>query len=121
MNLRFVLIIYNILFPIALLFLLPRYLLKIIRRGNYSKSFGERFGIYSSEKKEKLSNIEKSIWIHAVSVGEVNVAIKLIKSLRRASPSKSIVLSTTTPTGHDIAKSSGADLIYITHWIFYLL
>ena len=112
MSLRLVLFIYNIVFPVALLFLLPGYLLKIFRRGNYSNSFGERFGIYSSEKKEKLSNIEKPIWIHAVSVGEVNVAIKLIKSLRREAPSKSIVLSTTTPTGHDIAKSSGADLIF---------
>ena len=112
MSLRLVLFIYNLVFPIALLLLLPGYLLKIFRRGNYSNFFGERFGIYSSEKKEKLSNIEKPIWIHAVSVGEVNVAIKLIKSLRIASPSKSIVLSTTTTTGHDIAKSSGADLIF---------
>ena len=59
MSLRLVLFIYNLVFPIALLFLLPGYLLKIFRRGNYSNSFGERFGIYSSEKKEKLSNIEK--------------------------------------------------------------
>ena len=54
MSLRLVLFIYNLVFPIALLFLLPGYLLKIFRRGNYSNSFGERFGIYSSEKKEKL-------------------------------------------------------------------
>ena len=59
MSLRLVLFIYNIVFPIALLFLLPGYLLKIFRRGNYSNSFGERFGIYSSEKKEKNRGEER--------------------------------------------------------------
>lgn len=42
--------------------------------------------------------------MHAVSVGEVNVARKLIKSLLFASPDTSIVLTSTTPTGHALAK-----------------
>ena len=111
MNLRFVLIIYNILFPVVLCFLLPRYLLKIIRRGNYSKSFGERLGIFSSEKQIRLSEIRNPIWIHAVSVGEVNVAKKLIKSLKSMEFEQAIILSTTTPTGHSVAKNSDADLV----------
>lgn len=42
--------------------------------------------------------------MHAVSVGEVNVARKLVKSLLQASPDTSIVLTSTTPTGHALAK-----------------
>ena len=100
------------LFPIVFLILLPGYLLKVFKRGNYKSSFGERLGFFSLDKENKLSKLEKPIWIHAVSVGEVNIAKKFINSLKILHPDRSIVLSTTTPTGYSIASSSNADLIF---------
>ena len=37
---------YNLLFPVALLFFLPGIFVKMVRRGNYRHNFGQRFGFY---------------------------------------------------------------------------
>jgi len=68
---------YNLFFPIVLLLLLPGFLIRMTRRGNYRHKFGQRFGIYSAGVREKLVSTNR-VWIHAVSVGEVNIALKLI-------------------------------------------
>ena len=55
------------------------------------------------------------IWIHAVSVGEVNIAMKLIQALRESDSSLEFVLSTTTSTGFKLAatrKTSWLEPIY---------
>ena len=54
----------------------------------------EKIGFFQGEK-----NVNKSIWIHAVSVGEVNVALKLIQDLEEILESPNFILSTTTLTG----------------------
>jgi len=59
--------------------------------------------------KEKLKGVndlphfKKSLWIHASSVGEVHLAKTLITSLQEHGETRSIVLSTFTPTGFDLA------------------
>jgi len=45
------------------------------------------------------------VWIHAASVGEVNAAIPLIKTIQKHEPSKIILVSTTTPTGARVIQS----------------
>lgn len=105
---------YNLLFPIVLLVLLPGFLIRMTRRGNYRHKFGQRFGIYSAGVREKLVGMNR-VWVHAVSVGEVNVALKLIQSLREEDPGLAFVLSTTTSTGFKLAvsrKSAWLEPIY---------
>jgi 3-deoxy-D-manno-octulosonic-acid transferase len=68
--------IYNLFWPIGLLFFLPGYLAKMIRRGGYREKFGQRLGRYDRALRARLSK-QRSTWLHAVSVGEVNVALKL--------------------------------------------
>ena len=83
MRVRAILLLYNFILPLIFLGALPGYVLKIVRRGNYGDGFGERFGFYSIKKREILLNLDRPLWIHAVSVGEVNIAKKLILSIKR--------------------------------------
>ena len=46
-----------------------------------------------------------SLWLHAVSVGEVQAAAGLIRALRQRFPAVSIVVSTVTPTGAQRAQA----------------
>ena len=78
-------IIYNLLWPLGLLFFLPGYLLKMFRRGGYREKFGQRLGIYSEDMRLRLAK-RRSTWLHAVSVGEVAVALKLASALRALQP-----------------------------------
>src|SRR6266446_2623613 len=94
--------IYNLFWPIGLLFFLPGYLAKMIRRGGYREKFGQRLGFYDRELRVRPSK-QRSTWLHAVSVGEVNVALKLANALRMLDPDLRCVLTTTTTTGFALA------------------
>jgi len=61
----------------------------------------EKIGLYKGKK-----NSNKSIWVHAVSVGEVNVALKLIQDLEEVLENPNFVLSTTTLTGAKKAREN---------------
>ncbi len=106
--------IYNLFWPIGLLFFLPGYLVKMIRRGGYGEKFGQRLGIYDCELRVRLSK-QKSTWLHAVSVGEVNVALKLADSLRALEPDLHCVLTTTTTTGFALANKNAPAWIEVIY------
>jgi 3-deoxy-D-manno-octulosonic-acid transferase len=95
-------LLYNLAFPFVLLALLPSFLLRMIRRGKYRHKFGQRFAIYSPRVLNKLRR-DNNIWVHAVSVGEVLIALKLIGEMKKSDPSLRVVLSTTTSTGFRLA------------------
>lgn len=96
-------LLYNLLFPLGLLVFLPGYLLKMRRRGNYRRHFGQRFGFYSDAVRGRLAG-RLHTWIHAVSVGEVGIALKLAAKLRELEPTFSCALTTTTTTGFAFAE-----------------
>jgi 3-deoxy-D-manno-octulosonic-acid transferase len=91
-------LLYNILFTLFFCLSAPFYFLKMWRRGNWRQGFGERFGRFSSKVKQAMTN-RHVLWIHAVSVGEVNVATQLIAAIQFRLPNLKIVVSTTTSTG----------------------
>lgn len=93
---------YNVLFVIGFLLMLPKFLLRMARRGGYAKDFSQRFGQYRPEVVAKLDE-GRRIWVHAVSVGEVFVALKLMADWRERRPELRFVLTTNTSTGHSIA------------------
>ncbi len=68
------------------------------RRGNWRPGFRERFGRYDPNLKQALTN-RHILWLHAVSVGEVNVLVHLIRALEVRAPNLKFVVSTTTTTG----------------------
>ena len=95
--------IYNLLFPLAFLLLLPKFLSRMARRGGYKKHFEQRFGIYGHGTTARLAE-GRRIWIHAVSVGELFVALRFVEEYRKAHPDALFVVSTNTSTGHKLAK-----------------
>jgi 3-deoxy-D-manno-octulosonic-acid transferase len=101
---------YNLFWPFGLLLFLPGYIVKMIRRGGYREKFGQRFGLYDAEARRKLAK-QGSTWLHAVSVGEVAIALKLASQLRALEPERQFVLTTTTTTGFALAKKNAL------HWI----
>lgn len=90
--------IYNVVFTIFFCLASPYYYLKMIRRGGWREGFAQRFGRYSSKIKQALTN-RHVLWLHAVSVGEVNVCTQLIAALEPRVPNLKMVVSTTTTTG----------------------
>jgi 3-deoxy-D-manno-octulosonic-acid transferase len=107
-------LIYNLFWPIGLLFFLPGYFVKMIRRGGYRAKFGQRLGIYDHELRARLSK-QKSTWLHAVSVGEVNIALKLANALRVLEPDLHCVLTTTTTTGFALANKNAPRWIEVLY------
>ncbi len=105
---------YNLLFPIGLLFFLPGYLLKMTRRGNYREKFGQRLGFYDDKLRGHL-NSKRITWMHAVSVGEVAVALKLAVRLKELDPELFCVLTTTTTTGFAFAVKESPDWIEVMY------
>ena len=72
-------------------------------RRKYAEGFDERRGIYTKEKCFK-----EAIWVHAVSVGEVQAALPFISEVKKDALSQNVLLSTTTMTGTKVAKQLGA-------------
>lgn len=89
---------YNILFIIFFVLSAPYYFWRMRRRGNWLPGFGQRFAKYDPSLKQALTN-RHVIWMHAVSVGEVNLCTQIIRVLEPRVPNLKIVVSTTTTTG----------------------
>jgi 3-deoxy-D-manno-octulosonic-acid transferase len=107
-------LIYNLLYPLGLLLFLPGQISKLLRRGNYRHGFGQRFGVYDREVQARLAS-HRCTWIHAVSVGEVAIALKLSAKLKELDPGFFCVLTTTTTTGFAFANQEageGMEVLY---------
>ena len=92
---------YNLVFTPVYVLLLPRFFVRMWRRGGYRDSFGQRFGNYEPSLRKRLPR--DRVWVHAVSVGEVQVALRFIEAWREAEPDALFVLSLTTSTGRRVA------------------
>lgn len=94
---------YNILFSFSFVLSSPYYFARLWRRGTkqrgfaWKKGFAQRFGKYDSKLKQAITNRHR-LWMHAVSVGEVNVSTQLIQGIEQRLPNLKIVISTTTTT-----------------------
>lgn len=85
--------IYNLFSYILLPFVVLKLYYRSIKAKDYRKRIQERFGFVPCICEKE------PIWIHAVSVGEFIAAAPLIKEIQKRSPDKTILITTTTPTG----------------------
>jgi 3-deoxy-D-manno-octulosonic-acid transferase len=84
----------------------PILLYRMIRHGRYRTGWGQRFGNATRQNPQK-----PCIWLHAVSMGEVNAAQTLIAEIEKQLPEYEIVISTTTDTGF-----ARADKLFAQKW-----
>lgn len=95
---------YSLLWLLALPFVLLRLAWRARRQPGYLQDLGQRFALFAGPKPQK------TIWLHAVSVGETRAAEPLVRALRARWPDHTVVLTQMTPTGRETARSLfGAD------------
>ncbi len=113
--------IYSLLLGVAAFVLTPYWLVQGLRHGKYFSNLGERLGLsYSSLK--PFSELHGSILLHAVSVGEVLSGVSLARRLKEAYPGRRLIISTTTITGHSLARErmpfADAIMYFPLDWVF---
>lgn len=97
--------IYQPVFLLAFLVYSPVLLWRIAFDRRYRKGFRERMGFVPRRRGDR-----PVVWIHGVSVGEVKAASNFIAQLRRQRPDLQLVVSATTPNGHQVARQEYKDL-----------
>jgi 3-deoxy-D-manno-octulosonic-acid transferase len=108
-------LLYSVATLIALVALSPYFLYQALRHKKYVGSLGQRLGYLPVAL--NLDG-EPSIWIHAVSVGEVLSTRPVIDELRKRYPSLRLFLSTTTRSGQQLARRSITDIDGIFYFPF---
>ena len=96
--------VYSILMGLAALVTAPYWLLQGLIKRKYLSNLSERLGFSISGLEKLPSQRPGAIWIHAVSVGEAIAGIPLAKRLKELYPQRPLIISTTTLTGHALAK-----------------
>ena len=99
---------YNLLTYLLFLPYVAYWLARGITNRSYLHRIGERLGI-------GYPRLQRSIWIHAVSVGEVVAAVPLIRALGRRYPDRPLLVTTVTPTGAARVASLFGDEVHHTY------
>ncbi len=98
--------IYTFTLAVGLLLAFPYYL---VRFRKYLPTLADRFGFV------KLPQMKASIWVHAVSVGEIKAVERLLERLQEQFPKNPLVVSTVTPAGQALARER-SDIIHSTFY-----
>jgi tetraacyldisaccharide 4'-kinase len=98
---RFIYLLYNVALLIAAPLISFYFLVRVRRDHRYARSFAERLGSlpFSPEVTPAAS-----IWLHAVSVGEVLSAVEVVRRLRTEYPAAPVYVSVTTVAGRQLAE-----------------
>ncbi len=104
-------ILLDIVYCVGMLVYSPVIIARMIRHGRYRSNFSQRLG-----KAPKKYGLQPVIWIHGVSLGEVNAARPLVDELHSQMPDFRIVISSTTDTGLAAANRNFAPGHEIFQW-----
>ena len=100
----------NIAYAAALTAVSPLVLHRMIRHGRYRRGIGQKLlGLSSEQAAQIRGNAERTIWLHAVSVGEVNLLPELVRRLEKQHPEIALAISSSTDTGFDLARKHFGD------------
>jgi 3-deoxy-D-manno-octulosonic-acid transferase len=104
---------YRVLYFLGFLCYIPRFIWGMLFQKKWRKSFHLRL---FPRPLVKLSH--KTVWLHAVSVGEVLAAQSVISEMMAFDPSLQLVVSTITETGHETAKKTYPQAVSIVYLPF---
>ena len=104
------------LYSAALYLLAPVTIYHLIWRGfrhnEYFHRWGERYAVYAPGQPAAAPEAHaETVWVHAVSVGEVNAAAALVNALRRERPGLRLLVTTITPTGSQRVRALWGDTV----------
>lgn len=105
-------VVYNILMPFLILLGVGPWVIKMLKRGGFGTGLLERVGIYKESIDFEASGV---VYVHAVSVGEVLIALKLIEAWHTEHPQDRFVLAPTTATGHAVAVNSATEFVRVIY------
>ena len=97
-------LVYSVLMGIAAALLAPYWIIQGLRHGKYLPNLKERLGFSFPGLQNLSAEKNGTIWLHAVSVGEVLSSLTLARRLKEKFPKSSLVISTTTITGQALAR-----------------
>jgi 3-deoxy-D-manno-octulosonic-acid transferase len=103
----------DLLYLLAIVIISPKVIYRIIRQGRYRSGWAQRLGKVGRHHPDK-----KCVWIHAVSVGEVNATKTLVAALQKELGEYEIVISSTTDTGLARAKALYAEQLSVFYFPF---
>jgi 3-deoxy-D-manno-octulosonic-acid transferase len=93
---------YSLLLLLALVLTTPWWLWEMARHGKYRIGWRERLGVVPHRLFDRVA--PDTIWIHAVSVGEVLAVSQMVDELKARLSGWRVVVSTTTDTGQTLAR-----------------
>ena len=102
-----ILTVYNLAVGLLTPLAVPYLIVRSLSRGQPWRRIPERFGFLPPSIPQTRPG---AVWLHAVSVGESLSARKLVEQLRARFPTQKILVSTSTPTGQELAASKLRDL-----------
>ncbi|HBR15166.1 MAG TPA: hypothetical protein DD723_06465 [Candidatus Omnitrophica bacterium] len=91
--------IFDIIFVVYALVYFPYVMLQ----RKWHKDFPQRLGCWPAALRSAFKQ-KDNIWVHAVSVGEVEASLPLIKRIKESFPAYGMICSTVTPTGYRLAR-----------------
>ena len=101
----------DIIYIVGLLVTSLFWISRMLFQGRYRACIKHRFG-YTP----KSYGLQPVIWIHGVSVGEINAAKPLVDEIARTLPEYRVVISSTTDTGYDAANRAFSPKYTTLHW-----
>jgi len=104
--------IYRVALPLLFLAAFPGWIVKMARRGGFGTKLHERLAIYTTTPDFDPCG---AIHVHSVSVGETQLALKLIRQWRKLDPAQPFVIATGTATGHAVATAAALKNLRVTY------
>jgi 3-deoxy-D-manno-octulosonic-acid transferase len=103
---------YRLVLPLLFIAAFPGWIVKMLRRGGFGTHLGERAAIYTTPLEYEPCG---AVHVHAVSVGEAMLALKLVREWLVREPERRFVLATGTATGHAVATSAEIPGLRVTY------
>ena len=98
-------------YALGLVAISPVWVYRMIRHGRYRRDIGQRFGAAP-----RRYGLQPVIWIHGVSLGEINAAGTLVAEINSQLPDYRVVVSSTTDTGMAAARRLFARDYVVFRW-----